>query len=292
MPIAQPSAPVLPLLSRSIIYVALLAAVTLPLLLPERLFTRTIEATPAVTDLYQKVSSLDSGAAVLVAFDYDPTTQGEMDVLARVIIGHLMDQEARVVAVSLLPAGPAVAESVLDSAAADHPMYADGYGARYANLGYVPGQAAGVRLLGESLLAASPRDHYGGPLADLEIMDQPTSIQSFDLIIELAAAQDTLRWWIEQASTPYDVSLGAALSASVDPLARPYYETESQQLVGVMGGVVGATMYEALRGDQASFLDIIAARLDSQLAGHAVLILVLLVGNGVYLVRRGAGRGR
>ena len=139
---------------------------------------------------------------------------------------------------------------------------------------------------------ALPRDFYGTPLSDLPIMQGLDSTQDFSLVIELAAAQDTLRWWIEQAGTPYGVPLGTGSSAAVIPFARPYYETESRQLVGMIGGMPDAVTYEALAGGQTGPTSSSAARLDSQLAGQILLILVILAGNLVYFSRRGTRRER
>jgi hypothetical protein len=277
-------------MSRWIIYIALIAVVTVPILWGKPLLPRTIEPATATTDLYNVVESLDSAAAVLVAFDYDPTTSGEMDALAQALVGHLMDRGARIVAVSLLPAGPATAQLLLEELAAQRPDYDDSYGRSYVNLGYLPGQAMAVRLLGISLETALPRDFKGTTRAELPIMEDLNSAQDFDLIVELAAGQDTLQSWIEQTSTPYGIPMGAAVSASVEPLARPYYETGSQQLVGMVSGVPGAIAYEALRDPDLE--DATAAGLDSQLAGHLFLVLILLVGNGVFLLRGGTGRER
>jgi hypothetical protein len=279
--LAQPAAQALSQVSRWIIALVLIAAVTVPLLLKEPWFVRSVEPTPPVEGLYQTIDSLSPGSPVLVAFDYDPTTSDEMNVVAQAIVGHLMDRGARVVAVSLLPAGPATAESILESL---------GAGQSYANLGYLPGQVAAVRLLGQSLQTAQVRDYRGTPLADLEAMAGITTIEQFALIVDLAAAQNTLRWWIEQVGAPYAVPMGAGVSASVQPLALPYFETTSRQLVGVVGGVPDAATYDALRSGQDRLLGPLASRLDSQLAGHIILILVLLVGNAVYLVRGGTGR--
>ncbi|HSR31110.1 MAG TPA: hypothetical protein VLY63_11135, partial [Anaerolineae bacterium] len=88
----------------------------------------------------------------------------------------------------------------------------------------------------------------------------------------------------------YDVPLGTAVSASVAPLAVPYYQTESQQLIGLLGGVSGAASYEALLSNQDTPTDTTAARLDAQLAGALVLVLVLLIGNIIYLAQRGTRR--
>ena len=286
--IESPRAYVLPEIARWIIYGLLILVVALPIIMGEPLLERTIESTAATVAMSDTIGSLESGDPVLVAFDYDPTTRGEMDVIARALIGHLMDQEANVVIVSLLPAGPATAESLLQELSADRPGYADGYGERYANLGYLPGQAAAVRLLGLSVPTSLPRDFYGTRLSDLPVMQGLDSAQDFSLIIELAATQDTLRWWIEQAGTPYSIPLATGASAAVIPYARPYYETEARQLVGIVGGVPDAVTYEALTSDQNIPTNSTAARLDSQLAGQLLFILVLLAGNVVYLTRRGS----
>lgn len=288
----RPRAGMLSLLPRWIIFLSLIAAVTLPLLLDRPLLARTIEPPATVSDLYRQIATLKSGARVLVAFDYDPTASGEMDVVAQALIGHLMDRQARIVAVSLLPAGAGRAERLLAGQAASRPGYNDGYGRLYVNLGYLPGQVTAVRMLGESLRTALPADFHGTSLADLEIMNQVTTVRDLDLVLELAAGQDSLRWWIEQVGTPYGVPLAAGTSAVVEPFARAYYQTGRRQLVGLVAGVPDAVAYEALAGGSAGLTGIAAARLDSQLGGHLVFILVILIGNVAYLVQRRGGRNR
>ena len=75
-------------------------------------------------------------------------------------------------------------------------------------------------------------------------------------------------------------------------MVRPYYQTGARQLVGYAGGVVGAASYEALRTDTDRPTDLLGARLDAQLGGHLLLILVIIAGNGALLARRPDGRKR
>jgi hypothetical protein len=245
-----------------------------------------------VASLHATIASLGSGQAVLVAFDYDPSTSGELDLPAQAILSHLMDQGMRIVTVSLLPAGPATAQHLLDELASERPDYAGEYGQRYANLGYMPGEATAVRLLGQSLDLALARDFHGTPITELPVMEGLTSIKDFRIIVELAAEQSTLRAWIEQAGTPYNVPMGAGVAASVEPLARAYSETDPPQLVGLLGGVPGAAMYASLQQGQDGPEGMAAVRLDALLAGSLALILLLLIGNGIYLSRRATGRER
>jgi hypothetical protein len=278
-------------LPRWLIYLSLLFSVLIPLTLGQPLIQRSIDMPPAgIVDLHDEIDSLEDSALVLVAFDYDPTSSDEMNLVADTLVGHLMDRGTTLVAVSLLPAGPATAQALLDDQATNRPLYAGKEGERYANLGYLPAQAAGVRLLNLSVETALSRDFAGNPSRELAALERVTSVQDFDLILELAATQDTLRWWIEQASQPSRVPLAAGVSASVEPLIRPYHLTAPKQVIGFIGGIPGAAAYETLRSSQTEPIDRSAARQDAQLAGHLVFVLVLVVGNVAYLLRRGGGR--
>jgi hypothetical protein len=266
-----------------VIYLILIVAVAIPLLLGRSILPRAVDASQATLDLNEAIDSLPRNAAVLVAFDYDPATSDEMDVVARAITSHLAEREVQIMAFSLLPAGPAMAQAVLEETTGE---------GEYVNLGYLPGQSTAVRLLGQSIETATPHDYKGTPLEDVKGMKGIESLEDFDLVIELAPTQKSLQWWIEQGSTPYQVPLGAGVSASADPLVRPFYETDPQQLVGLVSGIQGAATYDSLtrRGDSIS--DALGARLDAQLAGHIVFMLVLVVGNGIYFFQRRTGEER
>ena len=280
----QPRRQALSTLPRLIIFLALIAAVAAPLLLEEPLWSRNLVPGLPVRNLYEEVERLDEGSRVLLAFDYDPSTSDEMNLLAQMLIDHLMERGVSTVAVSLYPAGPAVAQAMLDETAAQHQDYAGTYGQRYVNLGYLPGQATAVRLLGQSLPMALPQDFQGTLLADLPLMDGVASLQDFALVLELAASEQSVRWWVEQAATPYNVPLAGAVGASAVPFVQPYYQTEPRQLVGLVGGLPDAAAYATLRTDPEAQGGNLAARLDSLTGGHLVFILVLVIGSVVQLV--------
>jgi hypothetical protein len=63
-------------------------------------------------------------------------------------------------------------------------------------------------------------------------------------------------------------------------------------LIGLVGGVPDAITYEALASEANGPTSSSAARLDSQLAGQILFILVILAGNIIYLSRRGTRRER
>ncbi len=290
--VVSPRPELLALLPRWIIFLALIAAVAFPLLLEKPLISRSFEPSPEVAALYRTIEALPRDATVLIGFDYDPAHSGEMDVVARAVVTHLMDREARLIVVSLLPAGPATAQRLLDGLMQEHAGYAGRYGQRYVNLGFLPGQAAALRSLGQSLRGTFPQDFQGTPLTDLPVMDGMVRIEDVDLVIELTAGQDMLRTWIEQVAALYKVPVGAGVSAAIEPIARSYFDTEPRRLVGVVGGVPGAAMYESGSASQGLTGGDTAVRLDSQMGGHLVLILVLLVGGVIGLMRHEARRER
>lgn len=194
----------------------LLAAVIAPFLLPSRLSilpqVQTLPASPLLRQAVSQVAALPSAANVLVVFDYDATQAGEMDQLADALLRHLLARNANLTAVSLNPIGPGLAQTAWD--AIEPELRSQG---AWRNLGYVAGQSIGVQ---EALLKAGP----------------------IDLVVELAASPDALRWWIEQRqAVGHPAPLIAGVSAAAESLALPY--AQSRQVTGLISGAAGATVY-------------------------------------------------
>jgi hypothetical protein len=218
-PRAAPSLPVRTSARRGLQWltaVLMLVAVSVPFLLQSGLSilpkVQTLPAPPLLQTAVSRVAALPDGARVLVVFDYDASQAGEMNPLADAMLRHLLARHADITVTSLNPIGPALAQSAWD---AIEP------GAReqgqWRNLGYIAGQSIGAQ---EALLKTGP----------------------VELVVELAASPDALRWWIEQRgllgqATP----LIAAVSTATEPLALPY--AQSQQVAGLVSGVAGATVY-------------------------------------------------
>jgi hypothetical protein len=119
-----------------------------------------------------------------LAFDYDPFTAAEMDRLAEPILWHLMDRKVKLMIVSLLPTGPAIAENLLDRVTQEH-YGGYQYGQDYVNLGYIPGQAAAPNELASDLRALVPQDYrQGKSLGDFPATQNVNDIQDVKLIIE------------------------------------------------------------------------------------------------------------
>ena len=226
---------------------------------------------PAVDMAYTFVEILPRGARVLLSWDYEPTTQGELQLLAAPILQHLTAQHARIASMSLRPLGPAVAA---ETAA---PVYA-GLESSSAptlppvQLGFIPGDAAALKALSLSPLtaAALPDEDMIAAGGGLDI-DPLASLSSFDLIIEFSAEWNASRQWVEQIAVREDVPLIVAASGSIAPLLRPYEQTG--QIDALLSGYTDALAYEQILGIDGPAT---AQRLSQTLA-HLFLIAIVFL---------------
>ncbi|MFN8595475.1 MAG: zinc-ribbon domain-containing protein [Anaerolineae bacterium] len=263
-------------LTQVIVAVVFLIVAAIPFLVDERLpflpLSDTLPASPTVQSAVDAVANLPSSANVLVVFDYDGTQAGEMDQIASIILRHLKGHGATVTVASLNPQGTSLAQSVWESIGLTAPPAI-----------FVPGQAVGIQSL---MLDTGP----------------------YDLVIDLSATADNVRWWVEQiAVNNWSVKFVAGVSAGAEPLALPY--AQSKQIAGLVSGAVGALQYarqakllptveEALQAAQVSrqtSLDVVTAirgqlRLESQTLAHWVMIGLIVLGLIGGLVTRGGRR--
>jgi hypothetical protein len=209
---------------------------------------------PALTQqAVTQIKVLPPRANVLVVFDYDPTQAGEMDQIALAFYQHLLSRGAHIRPYSLNPLGTGVAQSVANridarlraSGQIDQPIY-------------VAGQAIGVQQL---LLNAG----------------------SNNLVIDLAASPDSVRWWVEQiAATRGTTPFIAGVSAAAEPLTLPY--VQSGQVQGLVTGAVGAMMY----ANQAQLPTASDAQphLQAQILAQWLLVVIIVVAMARALIAR------
>jgi hypothetical protein len=229
----------------------------------------------------EQTTTFPEGAVVIVGMDYTPATEAEMQPLAEMVLRDLLAHGARVVTVSLQPEGAALAQQLLDRLGGEY-----AYGERTLNLGYLPGEAAGVRTLA-FLTELPPFAHPAAlpaaacrTLAGCPAWHDVRGLDDVAMVVEVADAAQPVRWWVEQAST---TPLGArpmlaAVSAAAAPTVRPYYNGPGigspGRLRGMISGVTSAAAYEIYLGRPGRALRSIAA----QSVAHLGLVVVALVG--------------
>lgn len=224
------------ILARFLVGVILLAAILLPTLVRLPLFGPP--TAPTAETLFATVNQLPGNTPVLIAWEYGPVESDEMDRVAGPLIEHLLRREARLIVVSTRIEGPAAAETLLASRLVDPSERSQ----RIANLGYLPGQAAGVReALGN--LGGRTEAITGLPASQLGIMADVHSIADVGTVVILAAQPDDLKTWLEQISVANpNVPVVAGVSARTELISTPYLT--AGQLRGMVAGLTGGAVYE------------------------------------------------
>ncbi len=224
------------LLTRFLVGVILLAAILLPMLVRLPLFGPP--TAPSAVTLFATVDQLAENTPVLVAWEYGPAESEEMDRVAGPLIEHLLRREARLILVSTRMEGPAAAEALIASRLADPSERSR----RIVNLGYLPGQAAGVReAIGN--LDGRTEATTGLPVSQIEAMAGVHSVADVGMVVVLTAQPDDLRTWVEQVSAANpNVPVVAGVSARVELISTPYLA--AGQLKGMVAGLIGGAVYE------------------------------------------------
>jgi hypothetical protein len=213
-------------------------------------------ATAGADRLHELIEDLDSGEAVLLAFDYGPPAADELNAAARPVVRHLLDRGASLSIVSTRPDGLMVAEDMLTGLASSEEQV--------TVMGYRPGAA----MAASQLLGATQ--------------------QTPSLLVVLSGQPLPLLLWIEQAQAAYGDRLPVAAvgSAALEPIAGPYLDAEALQLSGAVFGYQGGSAYEAVLGSSGDA----TRRLDALAAGHLAIILTMIGGAFVHALR-GRGEG-
>ena len=228
------------------------------------------------------------GSVALVSFDYSNATQGEMQPLAEAVLGRLLGQGMRVIAISLEPEGAPIAQNTLKKMADDRK---ETYGTTMINLGYMPGYAAAIRWLATADDSLAGRSEYeeNTPLSDMQDWADISNMEQVDVVVTFADNPSTARAWIEQLHTalpqadsrPY---LLAATSAAAHPFLIPYRESEQPgdeqeesdraQLDGLISGITGAAALEAGRKTFGPARQMI----DSLSIASLIIVIIIVIG--------------
>lgn len=196
--------------------------------------------------LYAEIEKLQEGQPVLIAFDYQPASAGELHTAAAGVVDHLMTQGTYLIFLSTEPTGPALAEYFLDTTQAEHDYQ---HTRQYINLGYLPGESAGLLSFIVAPQKIIPLAFDGSNAWGSPPLAEVNSIQDFAMILVLSDDPNTAKNWIEQVGTILThTPLTMVISAQVEPLIQPYFRSFPQLLNGYVSGVIDSVNYESLIG--------------------------------------------
>lgn len=267
-------------IDRRIIFVLIGLSVLIPIIIPIRL---KIHVSQPVQSLYDEIDRLPTGSNILMAFDYGPSTMPEVHPMALAVLRHAFSKGLKVIAMALWPEGASLAQDAFGVVAEEE--FHKEYGVDYVNLGFKSGGIVVIQALGTSISAIFPTDYAGTPIETLPIMEKVANFDDIGIIVDLSAGDPGIRHWVMIAQARYQKKVGGGCTAVSAPAFYPYLHTG--QLVGLLGGLVGAAEYETL----VKHPDSATAGMSSQALSHAVIILFILIGNITFFVERRRAKG-
>lgn len=227
---------------------AALAPYLLPSFVPAGLFPAPTRLSPAAADFISTLDGLPGDQPVLVAFEYEPASTGELNPGVDATLNHLLRRGLRVVAVSTFPTGAALAQDALDRAAVEANI-ADSYGVKYINLGYIPGGASGLGQFAASSRTTLLADFRDGKFPwNLDVTKGVRTAKDFSLVVVAAATAESAQAWIEQVQPAAKIKIAVVSSAAAEPLLYPYYAGGGKQIAGLISGWTGAAAYDNATG--------------------------------------------
>ncbi|RKX71769.1 hypothetical protein DRP53_00340 [candidate division WOR-3 bacterium] len=276
-------------IDRRIIYFVLGLAILLPLLKPWGIPVNVMDRS---RDLFTFIEDSTRGRAVMISFDYDPQVMPEVHPMAYALVHHLFALRRKVIGLCLNVQGTGMAVDVFNRIAAEYNERARSredsiiYGRDYVFLGWKSGYVAVILGMGESIKGVYPKDYYGNPIDELEVMEGIKNYRQIGLCISLsgAAFPDT---WVAYAGSRYGLRVGAGVTAVMGASYYPYLQT--RQLVGMLAGLKGAAEYETLLDEHNIPIKkkTAAPGMDAQNLAHLVMIVFIVIGNiGYFYLRR------
>jgi len=192
----------------------------------------------------QLVYALTPGAPVLFVVDYQPGFSGEMTRLGQGVLAHILAQRAYPVFLSTHPTGPAQAEVFITDLGINTGI-AYLTPDQYLNLGYLPGGPSGLLSFSQAPQQVMPLTADGNSAWQDPPLQTIQSLSDFSLVLVMTEDPDTARTWIEQAGPQLQGKpLMLLLSAQAEPSLRPYLESGSGQVQGMVSGVSGGVAYQ------------------------------------------------
>jgi hypothetical protein len=254
-------------LDRRIIYSLVIMAVVFPLLFPLNL---PIKVTKEVKGVYDKIESLPEGSNILIAADFDPSTQPELYPMLKAVMEHIIRKHDKLLIAVLNVNGPNLVDRAINELKVKHPEWKSGED--YAFLGFQVGGAIVIMSMGSDISRTFPKDFYGEATSTMPIIRNFNKLKDakYMVMFEASSLADA---WIAYGTQKFNIPLGAGLTAVMAPTYYPYLQ--AKQVNGIIGGLRGAAEYEKLIVEPGGA----TSAMDSQSVVHALIFLAILLAN-------------
>jgi hypothetical protein len=229
-----------------------------------------------IRDALLTTNAITESSRVLVVMDYEPALAGEMEATALPLLDVLTSKRATLAFISTSPTGGLLVERLFSG-----PLRNSNYvrGSNYLNLGYLPGELAGVRSFAQNPEAAVPIDMDRNPVP----LQGVTSLSQFAAMIVITDSIESARTWVEQTTAYRGVTpIVMVSSAQAAPMIEPYYD--SRQVSGLVSGLYGGAIFEQNNANRPGF----ARSYWDAFSLGLLLAAVLMLGGGLWNLTIGA----
>ena len=244
-------------------------------------------------DTYNAIEQLHEGDPVLLSFDFDPASEGELGPMATAFTKHVCEKNLKIYFMALWPVGPQMIDDNISKVIkSDFPKMV--YGEDYVNLGFKSGNEGVIKVIVTDIRELYTTDDKGTNINDIPMMKNIHSVQDFRLIINVSAGYAGTKEWVQYAVTPYPdkIQLVAGCTGVQAPLLYPYIPG---QLRGLLGAIKGAAEYEALvvknyggENPDPKYLEG-QRRMGPQLFAHILIIILIILANIIYAYEKRRG---
>ncbi|MCG2784977.1 MAG: hypothetical protein L6461_07710 [Anaerolineae bacterium] len=233
-------------LLRWVVAAVLLVSVFVPSLLGTQIIPIPTQATSDLGDFIDTIYSLDNSSPVLIVMDYQPALAGEMETALSPVLNDLMIFGKPISFVSTLPTGPLMVSRMMDRMQAEPFRHTYRDGEQFVDLGFLPGDAAGIRTFANYPRETVGTSGFGVNAWDTPVLSGVQLLNDFSAVIVVTDNPDTGRIWVEQAGPVLQGQpMLMVISAQAEPMLIPYYD--SGQVRGLLTGLSGGAVYESIR---------------------------------------------
>ena len=279
---------------RRIIYLLVAIGALVPIIKPIGL---PVVPTDPVQGLFDALEEMEPGDAVIISYDYGPSSEPELNPMAEAIMRHCFTRDLRVMIMAIFPLGGVnMAIREVEKISGEYPDLV--YGEDYVNLGYKDGGQAAMKAMAVSIEEVFPTDVDGSPTADMPIVRDVRSYDDVELVISLATGIIG-EWWADLVNAQFDVPVAVGCTAVSAPKYYAFFR--SRQMIAVLGGLRGAAEYEELVRRKYPEIAAVYERpeemvisattgMDVQSIIHVIIIAFIVFGNVMYFASKKKGR--
>lgn len=258
--------------------------------------------TELAQNVFDEIENLNEGDKVLLSFDFDPASEGELKPMATSFVHHCCEKKLKMYFMALWPVGPSMIEDSIKTVIEKYYPHLV-YGEDYVNLGFKSGGEGVIKVVVTNMRALYTTDSKGTAIDSIPMMEGIRNVRQMDLIINVSAGSAGTKEWVQYAATPYkdDIRIVGGCTGVQAPLLYPYIP---EQLPGLLGAIKGAAEYEKLVNDKyevdedgnpqeprPEYTEGIR-RMGPQLVAHLLIIFLIVVANVIYFVERAKGGAR